>query len=111
MQFDIPEADLEFELEELSRPNELQYRNLERRIKVEKYKYKPSTSKKNKEEEKKEKDERDACAICLVNLENNDKIRRLPCKHLFHSDCVMNWFKERMSCPVCRKDLAQVAGT
>lgn len=27
-----------------------------------------------------------------------------PCKHIFHSDCLENWFKQKKDCPSCRQD-------
>ncbi|CEJ90064.1 hypothetical protein VHEMI05872 [[Torrubiella] hemipterigena] len=42
------------------------------------------------------------CAICLETLQNTDTIHQLPCKHLFHSECIISWFSRgRDSCPLC----------
>ncbi|KAI9141666.1 ring finger protein 13, partial [Paraphysoderma sedebokerense] len=42
------------------------------------------------------------CSICLTQYDSNDYVRLLPCKHLFHSDCVDRWLtKEKGCCPVC----------
>jgi hypothetical protein len=47
-----------------------------------------------------------ACAICLEDLKQGDKVRNLPCKHLFHTECVDGWFlKVHRSCPTCRQDV------
>lgn len=42
------------------------------------------------------------CAICLEDYEEGEKLRRLPCNHLFHTHCVDQWFGGRKVCPVCR---------
>ena len=46
------------------------------------------------------------CSICLedVGSLNSKQSKKLTCNHSFHPDCIMNWFKESDSCPVCRVD-------
>ena len=46
------------------------------------------------------------CSICLDDLLHGDYIRRLPCNHEYHSDCIAKWLIERHStCPLCKLDL------
>ncbi|KAF5322555.1 hypothetical protein D9619_001774 [Psilocybe cf. subviscida] len=50
---------------------------------------------------------RDTCPICIVDFEEGDDIRVLPCegKHCFHQACVDPWLlKLSSSCPICRHD-------
>jgi hypothetical protein len=46
------------------------------------------------------------CVICLSILEDEslNGVYIIPeCKHKFHSDCLMNWFRQGQSgCPLCR---------
>ena len=42
------------------------------------------------------------CSICLVNFKENEIVRRLPCKHYFHTDCICTWLRQKSTCPVCR---------
>eukprot|EP00985_Skeletonema_marinoi_P004145 scaffold1811_cov137-Skeletonema_marinoi.AAC.16 len=43
------------------------------------------------------------CPICIEEFEPGEKLRVLPCKHLFHIDCIMPWLTERQGCcPQCR---------
>lgn len=43
------------------------------------------------------------CAVCLGDLEDEDKVRLLPnCRHAFHVPCIDRWFLGHSSCPVCR---------
>ena len=46
-----------------------------------------------------------SCAICKDNFEINQNLIYLPCKHLFHDECILPWLKERNSCPTCRHEL------
>ncbi|KAJ7579214.1 hypothetical protein C8J56DRAFT_965107 [Mycena floridula] len=50
---------------------------------------------------------RETCPICIVDFEEGDDLRLLPCegKHRFHQDCVDPWLLElSSSCPICRHD-------
>ena len=47
----------------------------------------------------------DECVICLENYESNKKITTLKCDHIFHYDCINEWFDTNQSCPLCRIDL------
>ncbi|CAJ2646929.1 unnamed protein product [Trifolium pratense] len=46
------------------------------------------------------------CYICLVEYEDGDRMRVLPCHHEFHTTCVDKWLKEiHRVCPLCRGDI------
>ncbi|KAK1273746.1 hypothetical protein QJS04_geneDACA009609 [Acorus gramineus] len=43
------------------------------------------------------------CVVCNERLRATDFTRRMPCGHLYHPDCIFEWFlNRRNSCPVCR---------
>ena len=45
------------------------------------------------------------CSVCLESLSNVDRPTTfLQCRHGFHRDCIMTWFKEQATCPSCRRD-------
>ncbi|KAG8999987.1 hypothetical protein FRB95_011493 [Tulasnella sp. JGI-2019a] len=49
----------------------------------------------------------ETCPICILDFEEGDDLRVLPCegKHRFHKDCVDQWLLElSTSCPLCRQD-------
>jgi len=55
---------------------------------------------------------RATCPICIVDFEEGDDIRVLPCegKHRFHPQCVDQWLLElSSSCPICRQDFLALA--
>jgi len=39
------------------------------------------------------------CAICLDCFVDADEAARLPCGHIFHSDCLREWLRVRLQCP------------
>ena len=45
------------------------------------------------------------CAICLTDFEDKDKVRLLSCTHVYHDDCIGQWFEANSSCPVCKHNL------
>ncbi len=49
-----------------------------------------------------EEEEEDKCTICLSEFEEEEDVRRLPCMHLFHVECVDQWLGQNKRCPICR---------
>jgi len=49
------------------------------------------------------------CILCLDAYETGQRVRTLPCDHVFHQHCIDRWLFENCSpekrvCPVCRGD-------
>ena len=45
------------------------------------------------------------CVICLSNFVLGDKIKRLPCLHIFHTDCIEDWLHNSELCPLCKHNI------
>jgi hypothetical protein len=45
------------------------------------------------------------CGICLSDFALDDETIILPkCTHVYHSDCIIPWFRRSVRCPSCRAD-------
>ena len=54
------------------------------------------------------KKENTNCIICRDEYKDDDNIRLLSCKHIYHKDCIDNWLKEySYKCPHCREKVAE----
>lgn len=57
------------------------------------------------EKEKKEEEDEADCGICLESIEPpQSKCQLRNCGHIFHTRCILKWFVQKKSCPVCRSD-------
>lgn len=43
------------------------------------------------------------CSICLADFEAGDAVRRLPCGHDFHQNCIDVWLLRNKRCPLCNR--------
>lgn len=49
------------------------------------------------------------CPICLDLLSATDNVRTLPCKHVYHANCIKVWLVScNPYCPTCRHDLKTI---
>ncbi|KAJ1978598.1 hypothetical protein H4R34_003145 [Dimargaris verticillata] len=45
-----------------------------------------------------------SCSICLCNFQLGDEARKLPCRHVFHKECIDVWLLNHSAlCPICRE--------
>lgn len=48
----------------------------------------------------------DVCGVCLIDFDDGDELRVLPCGHHFHRECIDHWLLTSSTvCPVDKQDL------
>ena len=45
------------------------------------------------------------CCICLSEIAKGQETVLLPCGHMFHWKCCLNWLKKNNTCPMCRFEI------
>ncbi len=52
-------------------------------------------------------DSQTTCSICFEEFRKAEAFQELPCagKHIFHTNCISNWFQKKLSCPNCNSAL------
>ncbi|KAM1702732.1 hypothetical protein FF1_028000 [Malus domestica] len=43
-----------------------------------------------------------ACSVCMEEMEVGSQAIRMPCSHLYHKDCIVEWLEKSRVCPLCR---------
>ncbi|EOA13442.1 hypothetical protein CARUB_v10026486mg [Capsella rubella] len=52
-----------------------------------------------------ENDDGMCCAVCKEEMNLGKEVAELPCRHRYHSECIVPWLGIRNTCPVCRFEL------
>jgi hypothetical protein len=42
------------------------------------------------------------CSVCLEDAVPGDALKKTRCGHSFHGDCIDQWLRKNVTCPVCR---------
>ena len=45
------------------------------------------------------------CIVCMCEIEENEECKKLKCGHMFHSNCIDNWLRRTLECPMCRIEI------
>ena len=53
-------------------------------------------------------DHTEKCNICLDLLATDQEVIKLPCEHIYHSECILEWLdKYNYKCPCCRNEVGK----
>ena len=44
----------------------------------------------------------DVCPVCLEDFGVNQKVCLVSCNHMFHENCIVQWLRQKNTCPLCR---------
>ena len=56
------------------------------------------------------KNKDDCCVICQDDYHKNKKCVQLYCDHVFHKECIKDWFSQKLTCPLCNNHLITKKG-
>ena len=45
------------------------------------------------------------CIICMEEFKQKEKVKLLPCGHIFHNNCIKEWLLKQKSCPFCKSEI------
>lgn len=45
------------------------------------------------------------CIICMEEFEKKEKVKLLPCGHIFHDNCIKQWLLKQKTCPFCKSEI------
>lgn len=52
--------------------------------------------------------ERPECSVCQDEFDHSKVIKRTPCGHFFHEECLMQWLEQfSKTCPLCRSNIEE----
>ncbi|KAK6512759.1 hypothetical protein TWF506_008926 [Arthrobotrys conoides] len=51
---------------------------------------------------KAEVDDGSECVVCQDEFKVDDEVVKLPCRHIYHEECVTRWLETHDACPICR---------
>ena len=48
------------------------------------------------------------CIICREEMTGDNQVKKLPCDHIFHKNCLRSWFQRQQTCPTCRTQVLRL---
>ncbi|BBH03118.1 RING/U-box superfamily protein [Prunus dulcis] len=45
------------------------------------------------------------CSVCIAEIAVGSEGRGLPCSHVYHDACIVEWLEKSHFCPLCRFSL------
>ena len=55
--------------------------------------------------DKKKYSENYKCIICMEEYVKKEKLKLLPCGHIFHDNCIKQWLLKEKTCPFCKSEI------
>lgn len=49
------------------------------------------------------------CHVCMEDFQLQEVVRSLPCRHMYHGDCIVPWLELHGTCPICRQTIDRVS--
>eukprot|EP00347_Sterkiella_histriomuscorum_P020640 403337027 len=49
----------------------------------------------------------ETCSICIADFESNCLVKILKCSHTFHSNCIDEWLKIKLQCPLYKQTVSE----
>ncbi|KAJ4774857.1 RING/U-box superfamily protein [Rhynchospora pubera] len=46
------------------------------------------------------------CVVCRVEFEEDESLSILPCKHMYHPECISKWLQINKACPMCSTEVS-----
>ena len=47
------------------------------------------------------------CPVCITDVQMEEQIMTLPCRHVYHEECLRPWLAENKRCPTCKVELTE----
>eukprot|EP00347_Sterkiella_histriomuscorum_P006485 403352587 len=48
------------------------------------------------------------CAVCIDDFKSGCIFKMLKCSHKYHSNCIDEWLKTKLQCPLCKKEVTKL---
>ena len=45
------------------------------------------------------------CGICMDSFQNEEKVKKLFCGHIYHKECLNQWIQNNNKCPFCEETI------
>lgn len=49
------------------------------------------------------------CPICIEEYEAGEDLLQLPCRHNFHTECIIPWLERHSVCPMCKVEVSNIS--
>ncbi len=49
----------------------------------------------------------ESCPICCTEFSMGELGIQLRCKHIYHDECITEWFKDENNCPICKQPVME----